>query len=81
MSLFLSCNDIVADIAERISFAEQGKLVAESSEFHSLADPVGGGLRGLQPPLIFPKNSGNPRGRCDRFSCYFIKQCVFVCVE
>ena len=34
MSLFVSCNDIVADIAERISFAEHGKLVAESSEFH-----------------------------------------------
>ena len=34
MSLFVSCNDIVADIAERISFAENGKLVAESSEFH-----------------------------------------------
>ena len=33
MSLFVSCNDIVADIAERISFAEQGKLIAESSEF------------------------------------------------
>ena len=26
MSLFVSCNDIVADIAERISFAEHGKL-------------------------------------------------------
>ena len=34
MSLFVNCNDIVADIAERISFAEHGKLVAESSEFH-----------------------------------------------
>ena len=34
MSLFVGCNDIVADIAERISFAEHGKLVAESSEFH-----------------------------------------------
>ena len=34
MSLFVSCNDIVANIAERISFAEHGKLVAESSEFH-----------------------------------------------
>ena len=34
MSLFVSCNDIVDDIAERISFAEHGKLVAESSEFH-----------------------------------------------
>ena len=34
MSLFVSYNDIVADIAERISFAEHGKLVAESSEFH-----------------------------------------------
>ena len=38
MSLFVSCNDIVAgivaDIAERISFAEHEKLVAESSEFH-----------------------------------------------
>ena len=34
MSLFASCNDIVADIAEKISFAEHGKLVAESSEFH-----------------------------------------------
>ena len=34
MSLFVSCNDIVADIAERISFVEHGKLVAESSEFH-----------------------------------------------
>ena len=34
MSLFVCCNDIVADIAERISFAEHGKLVAESSEFH-----------------------------------------------
>ena len=28
------CNDIVADIAERISFTEHGRLVAESSEFH-----------------------------------------------
>ena len=30
------CNDIinVVDFAERISFAEHGKLVAESSEFH-----------------------------------------------
>ena len=34
MSLFVSCNDIIADIAERIGFAEHGKLVAESSEFH-----------------------------------------------
>ena len=34
MSLFVSCNDNVADIAERISFAEHWKLVAESSEFH-----------------------------------------------
>ena len=34
MSPFVSCNDIVADIAERFSFAEHGKLVAESSEFH-----------------------------------------------
>ena len=34
MSLFVSCNDIVADISERISFAEHGKLVAESSEFN-----------------------------------------------
>ena len=34
MSLFVSCNDIVADIAERIRFAEHGKLVSESSEFH-----------------------------------------------
>ena len=34
MSLFVSCNDTVADIAEPISFAEHGKLVAESSEFH-----------------------------------------------
>ena len=34
MSLCVSCNDIVADIAERIGFAEHGKLVAESSEFH-----------------------------------------------
>ena len=25
---------IVADVAERISFAEHGKLVAESSDFH-----------------------------------------------
>ena len=33
MSLFVSYNDIVADIAERINFAEHGKLVAESSEF------------------------------------------------
>ena len=33
------------------------------------------------PPLIFKKKSGHPRGRCDIFSCYFIKQCVFVCVE
>ena len=33
----------------------------------SLADPVGG-LRGLQPPLNFPKNIGHPRGRCDRFT-------------
>ena len=47
----------------------------------SLADPVGG-LRGLQPPpLNFQKNSDHPRGRCDRFSCYFIKHCVFVFVE
>ena len=56
----------------------------------ALADPVGG-LRGLQPPLNFPKNIGHPRGRCDRFTgvavmidlvqCYFIKQCGFVCVE
>ena len=36
---------------------------------NSLADPVGGGLRGLQPPLlIFKKNSGHPRGRCDKFT-------------
>ena len=51
----------------------------------------GCGLRGLQPPLNFPKNIGHPRGRCDRFTgvavmidlvqCYFIKQCGFVCVE
>ena len=34
MSLFVSCNDIVGDIAERNSFAEHGNLVAESSEFH-----------------------------------------------
>ena len=35
----------------------------------ALADPVGGGLRGLQPPLNFQKkNSGHPRGRCDRFT-------------
>ena len=34
MSLFVSCNDIVADIAERINFAVHGKLVTESSEFH-----------------------------------------------
>ena len=41
---------------------------------------VGGG--GLQPLLNFQKkNSGHPRGRCDRLSCYFIKQCVLVCVE
>ena len=26
-----------------------------------------GGLRGLQPPLNFQKNSGHPRGRCDSF--------------
>ena len=39
MSLFVSCNDIVADIAERISFAEHGKLVAESSEFTQGAKP------------------------------------------
>ena len=29
---------------------------------------MGGGLRGLQPPLIFKKKSGNPPGRCDRFT-------------
>ena len=34
VSLFVGCNDIIAYIAERISFAEHGKLVAESSEFH-----------------------------------------------
>ena len=34
MSLFVSCNDNVADIAKRISFSEHWKLVAESSEFH-----------------------------------------------
>ena len=35
----------------------------------TLADPVGGGLQGLQPPLNFPqKNSGHPRGLCDRFT-------------
>ena len=28
------------------------------------ADPVGG----CNPPLIFQKNSGHPRGRCDRFT-------------
>ena len=28
----------------------------------------GGGLRGLKPPLNFQKNSGHPRGRCDRFT-------------
>ena len=33
----------------------------------ALADPVGG-LRGLHPPLIFQKNIGHPRGRCDRFT-------------
>ena len=27
-----------------------------------------GGLRGLQPPLNFPKNSGHPRGHCDGFT-------------
>ena len=27
-----------------------------------------GGLRGLQPPLNFQKNSGHPRDRCDRFT-------------
>ena len=32
-----------------------------------LADPVGG-LRGLQPPLNFQKNSGHPRGLCDIFN-------------
>ena len=31
-----------------------------------LADPVGGG--GLQPPHNLQKNSGHPRGRCDRFT-------------
>ena len=41
---------------------------------------MGGGLRELQPPLNF-KKKGHPPGRCDIFSCYFIKQCVFVCVE
>ena len=41
-----------------------------------------GGLRGLQPPLNFPKKMcDHPRDRCDRFSCYFIKQCVFVYME
>ena len=34
VSLCVGCNDIIAYIAERISFAEHGQLVAESSEFH-----------------------------------------------
>ena len=29
----------------------------------------GGGVAGVAtPPLIFKKNSGHPRGRCDRFT-------------
>ena len=32
-----------------------------------LADPVGGG-GGCNPPIICKKNSGHPRGRCDRFT-------------
>ena len=31
--------------------------------------------------LFSKKNSAHPRDRCDRFSCYFIKQCVFVCLK
>ena len=54
-----------------------------AAKAEALADPVGGGLRGLQPPpLNFPqKMCDHPRDRCDRFSCYFIKQCVFVYME
>ena len=33
-----------------------------------MADSVGGGCGGCNPPLIFKKNSGHPRGHC----------CVFV---
>ena len=29
----------------------------------------GGGCGGCNPPLNFPKNSGHPRGHCDRFTC------------
>ena len=29
----------------------------------------GGGCGGCNPPLIFQKNSGHPRGHCDRFTC------------
>ena len=28
----------------------------------------GGGCNPRNPPLNFPKNSGHPRGRCDRFT-------------
>ena len=54
MSLFVSCND-VADIAERISFAEHGKLVAESSEFQLM-------LSRAQKAHFFPtRNTGEKR--------------------
>ena len=39
-----------------------------------MADPEGG-CGGCNPPLIFEKNTGHPRDRCDIFSWYFIKQC------
>ena len=30
-----------------------------------MADPVGGGCGGCNPPPSFKKNSGHPRGHCD----------------
>ena len=42
---------------------------------------MGGGVAGVATPLLIFKKKGHPRDRCDRFSCYLIKQCVCVFVE
>ena len=70
----ISCLESLESCAEfqlEFNILSADREPTRKSGVDALADQEGG----------FQKNSCHPRGRCDRGSFCFIKQCVFVCVE
>ena len=59
---FAHCNNIILNFTKM--------LVLRTLEYYQLTGGSNGGVAGVATPLNFlKKNSGHPRGRCDKFTC------------